>query len=821
MVEAGETVIVRAHATDVDGDRLRYRWIPGPGSGTVQLVRSSVVEWQVGEDRDEKELHLVVSDGRGGHAMETLRLPVVSEVVFGGQVVATDGKRIESAVVSVNDEVTVTDNEGLFRLPISDANSPRFVLTIRKWGYGLISRTYDQSVRNGTWTMLPATVQSFDPRQAINAVDVQSQANCTGSLTSGIDWNNYPVQRIPRLTDTFGQLGGGTVPAEITQALDFIFGGTACSPGISISIPANALVDDAGNAPADNVEVSLSTVDLYAPDSMPGDFSVRTKDGVRWMQSYGAGGVNVQAGGRQYQLKDGQTATLTIPVDPNQLLVKGEIPKSIPLLLFDEETGEWEQRWEATLVDEGRAYVAEIDHFSQFNTDLIKSDQACLRFRGDSLVSVAGNPGEFELDAIIPLSGAAPIVRNWDVSSSTEAVDAADPNLHVIVNLPSDTWITLIPMRAEAGDLVPYGIFGGNSGLAQNPTDPNFPVHPYDACANEIPLTDTTGSIDIVVDATGRGDGPLPIHILTMTDAAGTDILPLAPDPDDEYLYALYDTGTRELEISNTTTNRIRGTVAESDADLVGINALTMVNVRLNGLNQQDPGTCDVPMDAPGTANGAQVEFGPIDTLDDNPDATLVGNAIVRELVAHIDYQQMITIPACAGLASPISGPSMDFYMPGNAAIPTADVELTMQRFGNLTSTSGATVGQSYWLRNVVFQEGDKAVADDPNATDPIDFRFDTGTTLTIINDRVAGLLELPAGNGAFNCFGGAGNGYNIDAITMIGADGIYRVENVDVCWQQGAIAGASIVDAVLGSNFFDQVQIIIDGPNNTLGIIE
>jgi hypothetical protein len=202
------------------------------------------------------------------------------------------------------------------------------------------------------------------------------------------------------------------------------------------------------------LDVSVSTVDLYAPDSMPGDYTVRTKKRTMWMQSYGAGTVNIQSGEKTFQLKKNTSAELTIPVDPTQLKMKGKIPSTMPLLLYDAKRGEWTLIGEAKLNEKGDAYVAKVDHFSAFNTDLIKTDQACIRFKGDSLVSTDGIAGKFKLDAIIPMGTAAPVVRSWDITPSTES----DPHLHTIINLPRDTWITLIPMREESGSLVPYGI---------------------------------------------------------------------------------------------------------------------------------------------------------------------------------------------------------------------------------------------------------------------------------------------------------------------------------------------------------------------------
>jgi hypothetical protein len=539
------------------------------------------------------------------------------------------------------------------------------------------------------------------------------------------------------------------------------------------------------------------------------------------MQSYGAGGINIRSNGKAFQLEKGKTAQLTIPVDPNQFEVKGKVPETIPLLLFDERSGEWVLRGEAKLDKSGRTYTAIIDHFSEFNTDLIKTDQGCLRFRGDSLASTDGNFGEFELDAIIPLGAAAPVVRNWHISSSVDPLHAADPNLHVIVNLPSNTWITLVAMRNEAGRLIPYGVFGGNSGPPQNPTDPNFPVYPYEACANEIVLTDLSGTTDIVVNGAGHDEGPLPIHLFALTNLAGDDIYPLSPTSGAYSLYSLYDSGTTKVRINDALPNGVSGNPFTTDADYLNLSGLATVNVRINGLNMQNPVDCTLPMGPPSSPSPAQVEISNIATQPYAVDATLIGAAVINQVIAHIDYQQIINVPPCAEFGTPASGPSIDFYLPGDSGIPTPDLVLALERFGNLISTDGSTVGQGYWLRNVIFQDESNVVADDQSAADPIDFHFDTGTTLTIVNDRMAGLLALLPGAGTFNCFGGTNNGYIIDSVTMIGADGTYRIDNANICWQESEIVGSHIVDAVIGSNFFDQVQIVLDGPNNTLGIIE
>jgi hypothetical protein len=77
--------------------------------------------------------------------------------------------------------------------------------------------------------------------------------------------------------------------------------------------------------------------------------------------------------------------------------------------------------------------------------------------------------------------------------------------------------------------------------------------------------------------------------------------------------------------------------------------------------------------------------------------------------------------------------------------------------------------------------------------------------------------LGLVSDSGNFDCFHGKNNGYFIDSVIMNGLEGSYKINNVSLCWKGDAI---QVGDAVIGTNFFDKVQIVVDGPNATLGIM-
>jgi len=124
---------------------------------------------------------------------------------------------------------------------------------------------------------------------------------------------------------------------------------------------------------------------------------------------------------------------------------------------------------------------------------------------------------------------------------------------------------------------------------------------------------------------------------------------------------------------------------------------------------------------------------------------------------------------------------------------------------------------ERFSLSGVLFSDGG-ATYQDQGGADPVRFALDTGTTPTIIGDAAAGALGLLQGTGTGACLGGTSNLYEIDAVTMTGAGGAYRVENAVLCWDEPSLQGP--YQAVIGSNLFDQVSVVFDGVQNTLGIV-
>ena len=332
----------------------------------------------------------------------------------------------------------------------------------------------------------------------------------------------------------------------------------------------------------------------------------------------------------------------------------------------------------------------------------------------------------------------------------------------------------------------------------------------------------------ITVDGTGHHIGPLPLIIYDL--ARGGVILPSNQNP--LYLFGLFDTGSTLVAVQSFDAGLLGLPAGNNTAANI---AARTVEVRVNGLGAIDPAGLGAPIGSPfadAQASVGNVVVGPRTSVP----ITLVGAPVANQVLALLDY----TTPVSRGpypFPVPDAGPTqtnnniadgfaIQFFQPGDAGIPTPEIQLTLERFGSTAAalTDSATNGQRYLLRNVAFTEGAAVLNDDQSAATPLNFFYDSGTTPTIISMGMANDLGL-TGTGTFGCLGLTGNGYVIDSVKMSGSGGAYTVNNASVCVDTtGNLIDTFIgpnreVDAVIGSNLFDQVQVLFDGPGNRLGI--
>jgi hypothetical protein len=481
VAKPGSKIALEAHASDPDGDPIRYTWLPSDGSGTLSALAGPKVVWTLPDAPGLYSVTVFADDGKGGYVASSVSLRADElGIPFSGRVVDTAGTAVPGAIVDINGQLAVTGAQGTFATRVRDASL--FVMNIRKAGFGLNSHIYDNGLTGGRWILARASVTTVDPTRSIKFTQERGPRDCPGPESSHLNYKDYPKLAVPQYQDGKGnvvrpfgdlKLSVLTPPDSKREAQAAT---TGCGLGISVEIPANALVDEAGRAPSGAVQLALSTVDLMSTQQMPGDYTAtETAGGIKVMQSYGAGSIEVSAGGRRYNLKPGAKARVVIPVDRSQLAAGAVLPPTIPLLFYDERSGIWRQEGDAKLV--GAAYEAEVGHFSYINADTLKTDQACVRVLSPTL------PTNYNLEVWIPQpGGAAPKVFN-------KPFDNSPPSEHVIFNLPLNTNIVLIPERQN--DNTPIGTFIVNTGQAQNPTTPNHPAGPpYTACSTQVTLTE-------------------------------------------------------------------------------------------------------------------------------------------------------------------------------------------------------------------------------------------------------------------------------------------------------------------------------------------
>ena len=497
----GSTVALHAVSDDRDGDKLEYRWLL-PDGRLVGPSPSPDLNFTIPSQRGSFPVSAMASDQRGGYSRNDIVINASNAgAPFSGTVVDAFGQPINGALVEVNGRLANTNFQGWFSftVPVED----RYVLTIRspgvempnQNGFGTESFVYKSSITGGRWAMRRAQVTTVDPTQPITLQHRRDERDCLGMVSSQIDWTPYlkpgmfqwqdgrgnvlalpdlgvrdpkSVQETMRLVSRINGRLVSTL-AEATGVKTGIEGQQLpCTPGIAVEIPPNSLIDLSTNrAPNGPVQISLSTVALTSPYQMPGDYTAIDSNGKTLaMESYGAGSIEIGAGAARYNLKPGATATVTIPVDVQQIAGGASLPPKIPFLFYDERQGVWNQNGEATLAGSGTnaTYKVTVPHLSTMNADILKSGQSCVAVELDA---AANFTLPLNVEVVMQPSKPNPNV----IQVRTLTVDSTKSN--VIYNLPNNSDIVLTPIISgtlpdgSTGN-VPAGVFVVNTGGPQS-----------------------------------------------------------------------------------------------------------------------------------------------------------------------------------------------------------------------------------------------------------------------------------------------------------------------------------------------------------------
>ncbi|MEX2399237.1 MAG: carboxypeptidase regulatory-like domain-containing protein [Rhodothermales bacterium] len=464
----GDVVDLVVRSGDPDGDPLEYTWRIDRGSGMLSATTGSTVQWTLPNTPGLYSVYVHVTDRKGGYDRQVLKLSTGSNGEgFSGQVLDVLGAPVAGAEVAVGDGTATTNSNGYFSARVTRV--PRYVLNIRRQGFAPVSRIYRAGISGGRWTMRPVTVTSIDPTIDNTIADsVHQQIGCAIPASSRIDWDAFGTRKRVRIQDGRGRVVaiGDSLESPFPASVMNLRRERGCGPGGEVFIPANSIVDDDGNVPPSGtmVDVAIGTVDLLEPNSMPGDYSALNAAGEpRTMDSFGAVFVELSAGGESYNIEPGANAGLRIPVPDVQLTAPGSIPTTIPQMIYDETAGLWRTDGTMTLDASGQFYEGQVGHFTTINADVLKDGQSCVRFKSEGL------PTPYRIEVVVPMGGgSAPRVRDEQIDENGV--------YHLIINLPNDTDITLMPYAPVGDGGVPYGVFGVNTNGPQsgNPTGPNY-----------------------------------------------------------------------------------------------------------------------------------------------------------------------------------------------------------------------------------------------------------------------------------------------------------------------------------------------------------
>jgi tyrosinase len=301
---------------------------------------------------------------------------------FSGVVVDQQAKPVEGARVEVNGRDTTSRSDGSFALDVP--SSDRYLLNITHPDYAEVSVLTRSSIKGQRWILVRGQSQTVDPTQPITLTDARPELAAKG-------------------------LGGAT-----------------------LNLPANALVDPAGSAPAGMVHATIATLDV-ANGEGPSEWAARADDGTdAFLVSYGA--VSVQftdpAGKVRYQLRSGKAADLSLPVLPNMKAFAPNNPTA-QFWYYEPKDGYWKKMADAAFNAGTGAYVGKVTHLSTLNTDIAKTNAACLKITLDPSIA-PGNKLRVRYHSGGTPFGQTPILVMSDVDNAMFRLPA---NTNVLLEL--------------------------------------------------------------------------------------------------------------------------------------------------------------------------------------------------------------------------------------------------------------------------------------------------------------------------------------------------------------------------------------------------
>jgi hypothetical protein len=334
---AGSTVQIVATAHDGGGYALHYSWLVDPASSGFISADAPSVNWTIPSGAGQANVYLLAHDDHGGNAFWHVPLTTAPHhIAFSGHVVGNNALGgLAGATVSINGVVAQSNADGNFALALPKEEA-RYVVTITKWGYQMLSRSLYAPASKARFELYQAQQFTLNPTATNTLTEKPRKDQKTGAQII-----------IKANTVALGRSGTG---ALVTTPL----------------------------------RVQLASYNLQdANNQVPGDYGGIDKEGnAAALQTFGALDVQMtDAAGNPVNLTPGAQALVRIPI-ASELMASA--PNTIPVWHYDTTKGMWSEDGIATKV--GGFYETNVSHFSAVNMDLAFSNAACTIINVDTSI---------------------------------------------------------------------------------------------------------------------------------------------------------------------------------------------------------------------------------------------------------------------------------------------------------------------------------------------------------------------------------------------------------------------------------------------------
>jgi len=340
------------------------------------------------------------------------------QVDFSGWVVNTDGFPLTNANVTINNATIQTAKDGSFNGQF--APNKVYRIAIKHKSHADLFQVSRYPLEGQVWKLPSASIKTVDPTGTVTLID------------------DRPV------------IDG------INRA------------GAIFTLPPNALVDENGNSPSGSIRGAIATLDLSTGEG-PQDWSVRDDLGTEgFLVSYGAVFIEFTSndGQTKYQIKNGMTGQLSLPVIPSMEAHVSSTPNA-PFWYYDEGKAEWFKAGESTFDVNTGSYVGSVNHLSTINTDIAKyNNAACLAITLDPSISsghqlrIRYHSGGTPFGQVPSFAMTAVLNGAWRLPANTNILlELLSPGGQVLSNLvvedPAGT--TLVNTVVNTGAALPSG----------------------------------------------------------------------------------------------------------------------------------------------------------------------------------------------------------------------------------------------------------------------------------------------------------------------------------------------------------------------------